>query len=216
MPRGRKIPQCLCTSCFSFKLLALIIQRRSGTLQYILTRQFRSRIPTVLKPWSEMWLTVLKVLHLLPVKSLLEKVKLWQVHVTRSQTRKLDMSIMSFQVTSFCCPTFNKLSHFTKRKWTSTCPKEPFRPFALEGVKRFDTFWQYTTWKWTVTSNIASFLTNWCLSSPSGYAILLSKVWEVCTVKMRKGASKFFTASNSRHWYVNHKFSSYAILLPSV
>ena len=61
---------------------------------------------TQLKPRSETWLTLSEILQQLSYKSLLEKIKLIQVPVTASHTRKVEMSNTSYQFRPFLCPVF--------------------------------------------------------------------------------------------------------------
>ena len=80
--------------------------------QHILTCQLRKRITKHLQPWSEIWLSLSEILHQLSHKnkSLFEELKLKQVPVIWSRAQEVDMSIMSFQVTAFCCQMLEKFS----------------------------------------------------------------------------------------------------------
>ena len=83
-------------------------QRRNGTSQHILSSQ-------------------------LSIKSLFEKVKLRQVSVNGSPTRKFDMSIMSFLVTLFFC-----LKNFqTEQRENSQVPAKQ-RPFLIVHTRGLD------------------------------------------------------------------------------
>ena len=51
-----------------------------------------------------------ELLHQLSITRLFEKANLRHVPVTGSHTRKGDMSVMSIQVTPFCCPMLRKFA----------------------------------------------------------------------------------------------------------
>ena len=76
----------------------------SGTSQHNSTSQLRSLIPK-----KNIWNHDRKrnpqfgMLHQLSMKRFFEQVKIRQGAITDTHTRKLVMSIMSFQVTPFCC-----------------------------------------------------------------------------------------------------------------
>ena len=46
----------------------------------------------------------------------IRKSQIEKVPDTRSPSRKIDITIMSFQVMLFCCPMFRKLSQYTTQK----------------------------------------------------------------------------------------------------
>ena len=91
-----------------------------------------------LKPWSEMWLTPLEILHQLSIRSLFEKFELRQVLCYSVSYWKLYISIMSFQVTHFASQNWRSLnSKKMQKSTTNSCQKDHFWPFTLHDW----TFW---------------------------------------------------------------------------
>ena len=55
-----------------------------------------------------------------------EKIKLRQVPVTLAHIPKIDISIMSFQITPFCCPKFKKFAVKNAKNSHVSAKKRPF------------------------------------------------------------------------------------------
>ena len=71
---------------------------------------------------------VTETLNQLSIRSFFERVKLRQVPATISHIQKNDMSIISLQVASFCCPVFQKFANSKQRENEKKIPAKK-RPF---------------------------------------------------------------------------------------
>ena len=80
-------------------------------------------------------MTVLEIIHQMSVKKF-GKVEIKQEPVTVSDTRKVDLSIMAFQVTLFCSPMFEDLTQKNEQYYVSQKKRymQKFRALKMDNI----------------------------------------------------------------------------------